>query len=50
MNTSLFSRPSWIGIVVCAAVLATLPILNLAFAPGQALHVSSYTVGQIVKF
>ncbi len=48
--SSLFSRPAWTGILVCAAVLAMLPILNLVFAPGHALHISSYTVALIGKF
>ncbi len=50
MKSSLFSRPAWTGIVVCAAILALLPLMNLAFAPGSALHVSSYTVALIGKF
>ncbi len=50
MKPSLFSRPAWTGIVVCVAILALLPILNLTFAPGAALHVSSYTVALIGKF
>jgi urea transport system permease protein len=50
MTSSLFSRPAWTGIVVCAAILALLPILNLTFHPGHALHVSSYTVALIGKF
>ena len=47
---SLFSRPAWTGIAVCATVLALLPILNLSFPDGHALHVSGYTVGLIGKF
>ncbi|MGZ3254647.1 MAG: urea ABC transporter permease subunit UrtC, partial [Burkholderiaceae bacterium] len=50
MKTSLFSRPAWTGIIVCAAILALLPILNLIFAPGHVLHISSYTVALIGKF
>jgi urea transport system permease protein len=50
MTPSLFSRPAWTGIVVCAALLALLPILNLSFAPGDTLHISSYTVALIGKF
>ncbi|GIZ50611.1 urea ABC transporter permease subunit UrtC [Noviherbaspirillum aridicola] len=50
MKGSLFSRPAWTAIVVCGAVLALLPVLNLAFEPGHALHVSSYTVALIGKF
>ena len=50
MTPSLFSRPAWTGILVCAAILALLPVLNLAFAPGHALHISSYTVALVGKF
>jgi urea transport system permease protein len=50
MNPSLFSRPAWTGIVVCTVILGLLPILNLIFAPGQALHISSYTIALIGKF
>jgi len=50
MKYTLFSRPAWTAILVCVAVLAALPILNLAFEPGHALHVSSYTVALIGKF
>ena len=50
MNRSLFSRPAWAGILVCAAVLAALPILNLSFEAGHPLHVSAYTVSLVGKF
>ncbi|MFZ6845414.1 urea ABC transporter permease subunit UrtC [Undibacterium sp. RuTC16W] len=50
MSESLFSRPAWSGIIVCAVVLALLPILNLSFPAGHALHISSYAVGLIAKF
>ena len=50
MNRSLFSRPALTGILVCTAILAALPILNLAFEPGHALHISSYTVSLAGKF
>jgi urea transport system permease protein len=50
MNASLFSRPAWTGILACAAILAALPILNLAFEPGHTLHISSYTVSLVGKF
>ena len=46
----LFTKPAWSGILVCAAVLAALPIFNLAFPEGHALHVSSYAVALIGKF
>jgi urea transport system permease protein len=48
--TQLFTRPAWTGIIVCTAILGLLPILNLTFAPGHALHISSYTVALIGKF
>lgn len=50
MKPSLFSRPAWTGIVVCCVVLAALPLLNVFFADGHPLHVSSYLVGLIGKF
>jgi urea transport system permease protein len=50
MKTALFSRPAWTGILFCAAMLALLPILNLAFPAGHALHVSGYAVALIGKF
>jgi len=50
MSTSLFSRPAWIGIVVCTTVLALLPLLNLEFPADHALHISSYTVALIGKY
>jgi urea transport system permease protein len=50
MNTPLYARPVWSGIVVCALVLALLPLLNLAFPEGHALHISSYTIALIGKF
>ena len=50
MKTTLFSRPAWAGILACALLLALLPVLNLAFAPGHPLHVSSYMVALIGKF
>jgi urea transport system permease protein len=50
MNQALFSRPAWIGILVGAALLALLPVLNLSFAPTHPLYVSSYTVALVGKF
>ncbi len=49
-SPSLFSRQAWTGIVVCCAVLAALPLLNLFFADGHPLHVPSYMVSLIGKF
>lgn len=46
----LFSRPAWIAIAAFCLIAALLPILNLAFPDGHALHVSSYTVALIGKF
>lgn len=46
----LYSHRSWIGIAICSAILALLPILNLAFPDGHALHVSSYAIALIGKF
>jgi urea transport system permease protein len=48
--STLYSHRSWIGIAVCTAILALLPILNLAFPDGHALHVSSYAIALIGKF
>ena len=50
MNNHLFSRPAWIGIMLCTLILAALPILNLALPNGHVLHISSYSVGLIGKF
>jgi len=46
----LFSRPAWAGIVVCAVIAVLLPILNLSFPAGHALHISSYTIALVGKF
>jgi urea transport system permease protein len=48
--SALFSRPAWTGIVVCAILLALLPIFNLAFSAGHPLHISGFTVALIGKF
>ncbi|GGI17093.1 MAG: urea ABC transporter permease subunit UrtC [Oxalicibacterium faecigallinarum] len=50
IKESLFSRPAMIGIILCGIVLAALPIMNLLFPYGHALHISSYTIGLIGKF
>ena len=50
VKLSLFSRPAWIGIGICGLILCLLPILNLSFPDGNALHISSYTVALIAKF
>ena len=49
-NVALFSRPAWIGILICTLVLALLPVLNLATPAGSALHISAYTVALVGKF
>ncbi|MET0264913.1 MAG: urea ABC transporter permease subunit UrtC [Duganella sp.] len=49
-QASLFSRPVWSAIVVCVVLLATLPLLNLFFPEGHALHVPSYFISLIGKF
>ena len=50
LRPSLFSRRAWSGIVACCVVLALLPLLNLMFDDGHALHVPSYLVGLVGKF
>ncbi|KAF1039730.1 MAG: hypothetical protein GAK35_03662 [Herbaspirillum frisingense] len=50
IKPSLFSKPAWTGIVVCTVILALLPVCNLMFPDGSALHVSSYTVALVGKF
>ena len=49
-GTALFSRPVWSAITVCAFIAALLPVFNLSFPEGHALHVSSYMVGLVAKF
>ena len=46
----LFSRTAWIAIAVVAAAFALLPLLNLAFPQGHALHISSFTIALLGKF
>ncbi|MDO8304560.1 MAG: urea ABC transporter permease subunit UrtC, partial [Herminiimonas sp.] len=50
LKPALFSRPAWIGIILCAALLALLPLMNLVFPADHALHVSSYTIALVGKF
>ncbi len=50
VRPSLFSKPVWTGILVCTVILALLPVMNLAFPAGHALHISSYTIALIGKF
>ena len=50
ISTQLYSRNTWIGILVVVAVFALLPALNLFFPVGHALHISSFTIALIGKF
>lgn len=50
MNTPLFSKPAWSGIVFCSAMLALLPMMNLLFVESHPLHVSGYLIALIGKF
>ncbi|HWA11604.1 MAG TPA: urea ABC transporter permease subunit UrtC [Burkholderiales bacterium] len=47
---SLFPPAVWTGILVATAILAALPVLNLVFPAGSALHVSSFTIALLGKF
>ena len=49
-TTTLFPKQTWALILSVAGVLALLPILHLTFAPGHALHISSYTIALLGKF
>jgi urea transport system permease protein len=46
----LFSGRAWAALAAAVALLALLPLLNLAFPPGHALHVSAYAVALLGKF
>lgn len=46
----LFPAKAWTALVIAAAILAALPLLNLFFAPGHALHVPAHTVALLGKF
>lgn len=46
----LFSPRMWAGIASIAAVLALLPLCNLLFPAGHALHVPAHTVALLGKF
>ena len=50
ISTTLFPRQTWVLIAAFASILALLPILHLSFAPGHALHISSYTIALLGKF
>jgi urea transport system permease protein len=47
---SLFSRPAWIAIGGFTVACASLPLLNLAFPDGHALHVPAYFMGLVGKY
>ncbi|MDY7540617.1 urea ABC transporter permease subunit UrtC [Undibacterium sp. RTI2.1] len=47
---SFFSRPAWVGIIVCVIIAALLPILNLSFPASHPLHISSFTITLVGKF
>jgi len=49
-TNNLYSRRGWCAILALCAVLAALPLLNLAFPDGHALHVPGYMVSLIGKF
>jgi urea transport system permease protein len=46
----LFPPIVWTGVLVVAALLAVLPLLNLVFPDGHALHVSAFTIALLGKF
>jgi urea transport system permease protein len=46
----IFSTPAWIAFGVLTLGAALLPLLNLAFPEGHALHVSGYAMGLAGKF
>src|SRR5690606_8232823 len=46
----LFTPAAWLALMAVTALLALLPLLNLVFAPGHALHVSAYAISLIGKF
>ena len=50
MTPRLFSTSAWSAILACSGVLLLLPVLNLIFPDGHALHVSSYLISMIGKF
>ncbi|MEN9867509.1 MAG: urea transporter permease subunit UrtC, partial [Pseudomonadota bacterium] len=46
----LFSRRTWWLIVLAASLAFVLPLFNLVFSPGHALHVPGYLVALLGKF
>lgn len=49
-STTLFSNKAWSGIGLVVAFFALLPLLNLVFPVGHALHISAFTIALIGKF
>ena len=47
---NLFSHRAWSGIALVAVIAALLPIGNLLFPDGHALHVPAYTIALVGKF
>lgn len=50
LRRPLYSPRAWAALAIVAALLALLPLLNLAYSPGHPLHVSSYAVALLGKF
>lgn len=50
LKPALFTRPVWAGIIVCTVILALLPLANVFFPEGSALHISGYTIALLGKF
>jgi urea transport system permease protein len=46
----LFSGRAWTALIVAVFLLALLPLANLVFPDGSALHISAYTVALLGKF
>ena len=46
----LFTPRAWLALLAAMVLLALLPLLNLVFAPGHALHVSAYAISLLGKF
>ncbi|GGX93118.1 urea ABC transporter permease subunit UrtC [Massilia dura] len=49
-RTALFPKSVWTALAAVTVVAAMLPLLNLAFPAGHALHVSGYALGLVAKF
>lgn len=46
----LFSPAMWTALLAACLVLALLPLLNLVFEPGHALHIPAHTIALLGKF